>query len=209
MKLWVFGDSYSKKFGDKYGWDKKYTNLKGYYPKCFGEILSEKMNLELMNFADYGYCNDDIFHTFVEEIDNIKDEDIIIFQLGSSRILRLVDKSGEFRTIDLTWYREYQHFNEEQVCIDSILANRNSEKYNEEINDWVKIIKIAKPNNNLIFWTPVEESSKNTNILPYRKFTSLSEETNNEIMDQHYGEVGHQELADYLFKVIKQEKNII
>lgn len=202
MKLWIFGDSFSKKFESKYGWDKKYTAWKGYFPKVYGEIVSETLGLELKNYGSYGYCNYDIFHSFINVVDEIHEEDIIIIQWGSTRLMRLVDINKEFRTIDLNWNREYSFFNESQECIDTILKNRKSELYKQEIDDWIKIIKLAKPNNYIIFWTPTIESHGNTNMLPFYNLTTIDDETEHELKDSHLSEIGHQEFAKLLINTI-------
>ena len=203
MKLWIFGDSFSKKFEDKYGWDKKYTKWKGYFPKVYGEIVSQILGMELKNMGSYGYCNYDIFHSFIDSVDEIKEEDIVIIQWGSTRLMRLVDINNEFRTIDLNWNREYSLFNEKRECIDSILTNRKSELYKQEIEDWIKIIKRAKPNNKIIFWTPTIESSGISDMLPFYNFTTIDDETNHELKDSHLSETGHREFATFLINKLK------
>jgi hypothetical protein len=209
MKLWIFGDSFSKKFESNYGWDKKYTAWKGYFPKVYGEIVSETLGLELKNYGSYGYCNYDIFHSFINVVDEIHEEDIIIIQWGSTRLMRLVDVSNEFRTIDLNWNREYSLFKESQECIDTILINRKSDLYKQEIDDWIKIIKLSKPNNRIIFWTPTIESSGNPNMLPYYNFTTIADETNYELKDSHLSETGHQEFAKLLInKLTNNEQRL-
>ena len=209
MRLWVFGDSYSKKFETKYGWDKNYIQIKGYYPKVFGDIVSESLSFELKNLSAYGNSNYDIFHSFVSVIDEIEPNDVIIIQWVSMRIIRLVDKENEFRTIDLGWTREYPHFNESQESIDQILTNRKSPLYKEEIDDWIKIIKTSKPTNRIIFWSPIEESTGNPNMLPYYKFTTIADETNNNLKDSHLSELGHQEFAKLLInKITNNEQRL-
>jgi hypothetical protein len=208
MKLWVFGDSFSKKFEDKFGWDKKYTQWKGYFPKVYGEIVSETLGIELLNYGSYGFCNYDIFHSFVQVIDEINVEDIIIIQWGSTRLMRLADINDQFRTIDLNWNREYSFFKESQESIDTILTNRKSELYKQEIDDWIKVIKTAKPNNQIIFWTPTVESSGNVDMLPYYNFTTIDDETNHELKDSHLSETGHQEFAKLLIiKIMNNKKS--
>lgn len=198
MKLWVFGDSFSKKFENKFGWDKKYTQWKGYFPKVYGEIVSESLGIELKNYGSYGFCNYDILHSFVKVMDNIETEDIIIIQWGSTRLMRLADINNEFRTIDLNWNREYSFFKESQDSIDTILRNRKSELYKQEIEDWIKLIKMSKPSNRIIFWTPTIESSGNPDMLPFYNFSTINDETNGELKDSHLSETGHQEFAKLL-----------
>lgn len=211
MKLWIFGDSFSKKFETKYGWDRNYIQIKGYHPKVFGELLSESLGFELKNFSAYGNSNYDIFHSFVDVIDRIEPNDIIIIQWVSMRIIRLVDKDNEFRTIDLNWNREYPFFNESQESIDAILNNRKSELFKQEIDDWIKIIKISKSNNKIIFWSPIEESTGNSNMLPFYSFNTINDETNGELKDLHLSETGHQEFAKLLLDKIKnnEKSNLI
>jgi hypothetical protein len=204
MKIWVFGDSYSKKFEDKYGWDKKYTQLKGYFPKTFSELISNDLQIELKNYAEYGNCNNDIFHSIVNVIYEIKKNDLVFIQWANTKRFRLVDKSGEFRTIQFGWDREYDFFNEKKETINEILSNRESANYFNEIDDWTKIINLALPKRKIIFWSPLTE-----NVINFHHFTTIAEETNFEINDQHYGEVGHQELANYFLKLLTNKKTIL
>ena len=84
--LWVFGDSYSSKSTPDYGPEHslykndfrvKYGNFKGYYPKHFPELVSEELGLKLVNVAQPSTSNDQIFHSFIDNMNKIKPNDIL------------------------------------------------------------------------------------------------------------------------------------
>ena len=76
--IWIFGDSFSVKFGDVSAdsppeFD-RYIRLKGYSPKMYYELLSEEYNQEVNNFSRGGMSNDYIFLKFMENYKNINED---------------------------------------------------------------------------------------------------------------------------------------
>jgi len=65
-QLWVFGDSFSVPF-EKVKDEHPYVPYKGYCPKIFSNIISENLNLQLMDRSHGGSSNYDIFHTYIKE----------------------------------------------------------------------------------------------------------------------------------------------
>jgi hypothetical protein len=210
MKLWTFGDSFSCSFSSDYLFIKNYRNFKGYTPKIYSEIISEKLKIELINCAKSADSNYDIIHRFMQEIENISNEDLVFVQFSSLYRFRLVNKIGQFASIAGHWDGLYDQFEESEETIKEIGANRLSKKYKEEIDDWIKMIKLILKNNTIIFWTPFIESSENPHMLPFYNFTDIANETNFKIKDSHYGEIGHSQLADFIMKkIINNEKRIL
>lgn len=210
MRIWIFGDSFSSNLtlDSKLTWIKDYTNHIGYEPKTYGDIMSDVLNYDVINCAKSGNSNYDIFSCFLNYIEDIKKDDIIIIQFTSVYRFRLVNKNDDFESISAGWDYLYNHFNESDLTIQEVGVNRMSKKYLIEIDDWIKVIKLLLPNNQLLFWTPFVESTGNPNILPLFNFTHIAEETNYKIKDSHYGELGHQELANYFLKILNNEKKM-
>ena len=209
MKLWTFGDSFSCSFTSDYKWVKNYTEFKGYCPKIYSEIISEKLDIDLINCAKSADSNYDIIHKFMVEVDNICNDDMVFIQFSSLYRFRLVDKNGNFAPIAGHWDELYYQFEESEETIKEIGINRLSVKYEEEIDDWIKMVKLILKDNTVIFWTPFIESSKNVNMLPYYEFTDIANETNFKVKDSHYGEIGHSQLADFILKkMIKNERRL-
>ena len=48
--LWTFGDSFTARFANT-GWSTNYVKWKGYIPKVYGEIISDKLEMQLQNWA--------------------------------------------------------------------------------------------------------------------------------------------------------------
>jgi hypothetical protein len=209
MKLWTFGDSFSCSFSSDYLFIRRYRNFKGYTPKIYSETISEKLNIELVNCAKSADSNYDIIHRFIQEADKISKDDMVFIQFSSLYRFRLVNKWGDFQPMSTHWGEFYSHFEEKEETIKEIGINRLSKKYQEEVDDWIKMIKLILKNNIVIFWSPFEETTGNLNMLPYYNFTNMTIETNNKINDHHYGEIGHKELSDYILNIYNTKKTII
>ena len=124
MKLWTFGDSFSCSFSSDYLFIKNYRNFKGYTPKIYSEIISEKLKIELINCAKSADSNYDIIHRFMQEIENISNEDLVFVQFSSLYRFRLVNKIGQFASIAGHWDGLYDQFEESEETIKEIGANR-------------------------------------------------------------------------------------
>ena len=208
MKLWTFGDSFSCSFSENHPHCKNYREFKGYTPKIYSEIISDELKIELINCSKCADSNYGIIHRFIQEVDKISDEDIVFIQFSSLYRFRLVNKKGEFETV-FSWDYSFSNFEENENTLKEIGINRLSEKYEEEIDDWIKIIQLILKNNTIVFWTPFIESSKNKNMLPFYNFTDIFNEPNSKLKDSHYGEIGHLQLADYIMKKIIKKENTL
>ena len=209
MKLWSFGDSFSCKLSSEHKWAKSYIDFKGYVPRIYSELISDKLGIELKNFAKSGDSNYGIFHEFVEKAEEINPTDIAIVQFSSVYRFRLVNKNNEFESISSYWNDCYDKFNESEQSIQEIGINRMSKKYLSEIEDWIKIINLSFRSNKIIFWSPFEESTGNKNMLPYYELPDITKETNGMVNDHHYGEIAHAQIADVILSKIINKKDII
>ena len=209
-RLWTFGDSFTAPFFPL-AWGKDYIDWKGYIPKVHGEIIAEKLGYELINLGKGGIDNYRILETICENLVGIKTGDIVIIGWTSPIRFRLVSEGkNEF------WYSilpELPRFKEEKMnyenvfdnlisenTLNEILYNRKSEKYINEVINWGKLIDRALIDNIVIHWSPFSKFGSINSITNCNK---IYQETNNELLDQHFSEIGQMELANELMKIIE------
>ena len=208
--LWVFGDSFSVPF-EKMIDDHPYIPYKGYCPKIFSILLSEKFDFRLRDCARGGSSNYDIFHTFIKNIDNILEDDIIIFGWTQTIRFRVANKNNDFYDVIIAVVDKMIEFH--GVPCNSLIDisdNRaKSSVYFDELYDFIKIIEKSKPNCKILHWTWVEPYFKDRYekrfydlLIPYKKYKTVKEETNENVNDFHYGELGHYELYEELSKFL-------
>lgn len=95
MKLWVFGQSLCMPFklAEYQGWP---------------FLLSKKLNIEYENLSQAGTDNFFIYHTFLENYQRIKDDDIVVIGWSHpSRKTFIVDKSNTAHTDALSYSLHY------------------------------------------------------------------------------------------------------
>lgn len=230
MKLWIFGDSFSQKFSD---FDQKlydpidyrvrYHIWKGYSPKCYGEIIAEQLNYDLEILASAGNSNDEIFHSFIDEMDKITDGDIVIVNWTYPNRFRIADDNNKFEKVMIQAGCKSPNRFVSEKTLEEIGVNRNSSSiYYKEVSNYTKVIKKICGNKILpIFWYFSDlsrERDKDENIksffedvIPLHNYETLTIETLGVMEDGHYSEDGHKELAEDLYKIIniwKQTKQI-
>jgi hypothetical protein len=205
--LWTFGDSFTEGYTDRYQWSRDYIKWKGYVPKVYGDIISDKLNIVLKNMAISGSDNYTILERVCENVDKIKDDDLIIIGWSSPIRFRLVDQS-ETKWISLRElnYNSIDCFGKmiSQSTFQEILINRTALLYTNEVNNWIKLLNQTFKYNKIIHWSPF---IKNLNGIYLNKFNRIRRETNEEVGDYHYSETGNIELANRLISIIN--KNII
>jgi hypothetical protein len=206
-KIWYFGDSNTESYNPQYTWASKYIDWKGYTPKHWTELLSEKLDLPYTNLGLGGCDNYTIFDTLINNIDKISADDIII--IGWTIPIR-----GRIANLDDNkWFTIVPLSNPNLKCItnDAILqlvSLRDSKLYVEEVLLWQKIIQKAFQSNTLIFWSYFPEFS-NKGIVDYKywlgktEFLSINDETKGKIKDGHFGEKGNDVISNVMFNEIK------
>jgi hypothetical protein len=212
-KLWIFGDSFSTPFNHESNriWSNKYIEWKGYTPKIFSDILSEELNLELCNMGVGGSCNDTIFESIYANAHDIKKGDIII--IGWSNILRF-----RVATENKEWWSvipEYTHTYSNKLpffsknSLDEMVYNRSYSIYEDSLTKKKNFIKWLFKNNIVIQWSPFESITKQK--IKNGALNTLEDETNGEIQNKHYSEIGHKELALGMHRLINIQitRNII
>jgi hypothetical protein len=213
--LWIFGDSFSvpfKKIEDVH----PYIPYKGYCPKIFSDILSEELDLNLIDMSVGGCSNQTILHTYIKNVNKIKSNDILIFGWTQPIRFRIASKRNDFYDVIIAVAPYMEEFIDMSIdTLNDITINRSTHSiFWDELIDYVNIINKTS-NESLIFhWTWVEPTkdidtnvyeNKFYNLLePFKKYKTVKEETNGAIDDFHYGEAGHIELANDLLGRIKK-----
>jgi hypothetical protein len=197
--IWFFGASNTTYWDTTHQWTKDYIKFCGYTPKHFTEILSGKLNLNLINKGIGATDNYTIFETILSNIDNIKEGDKIVVDWVSILRFRVV-ANDKFKTIISTDGLDEIAFLSKNT-MNEILINRDSILYVNEVIHWSNVLKkIFK--NNIIFWSIFKEFKNNSDIIYMNsgvsKF-SIINETNGCIKDLHLGEAGHIELSNHLY----------
>ncbi len=200
--LWTFGDSLTERFRDDHEWSKKYIEWKGYTPKVYGELLSDELKLKLENKGSNGSDNYKIFETICRTAKDIKDGDKIIIGWSDVARFRLVGANGKWVSLIPNFKNHINDLGYVTIdTVEQILVNRgDSTLYTDEVNSWIEFINLHFKNNEVIHWT---QFNKEFNAHRLDLFTTITKETNGEIFDRHYGEIGQKELAGYFIKLLK------
>lgn len=196
-KLYLFGDSFTD--ANIISNNKSYLQWKGYTPKTFQQIISEKLDLEIVNFSkSYGMDNYTIFQEICDNINKI-DNSIVVINWSEPVRFRMVDTTTQkWRTIipesTMRLKKGLPYVNGVlNETIDNVFLNRENQLWLTEINSWVNIINRALSNNIIVHWSWYGNNNRET----------ILEETNGEVNDFHYSENGHLQLSTWIMEQIK------
>ena len=206
QKLYIFGDSFSAGFSFESNWTNNYVNWKGYTPKGFSEIISQKLNLELINLADNASDNYSILQKFCDNVKNIKKNDLVIIGWSSPLRFRLV--SNDWITIlpnyDKFSTKEIDKTKISESTLIEILLNRDDVRYCNEVNSWIKLLNNL--DKNIIHWTPFDQR---LDCMFLSKFETIVTETNGELNDWHFSENCHLQLSDLFISKFKKKNKML
>ena len=206
QKLYIFGDSFSAGFSFESNWTNNYVNWKGYTPQGFGEIISQKLNLELINLSENASDNYSILQKFCDNEKNIKKNDLVIIGWSSPLRFRLVSKDW------ITILPNYDKFSTKEIdktkisesTLIEILLNRDDIRYCNEVNSWIKLLNNL--DKNIIHWTPFDQR---LDCMFLNKFETIVTETNGKLNDWHFSENGHKQLSDLFINKFKSKNKIL
>jgi hypothetical protein len=210
QKLWVFGDSFSVPF--ELMKHIPYIPYKGYVPKIYSEVVAEEFGYELMDNAVGGASNVTIFHKFISVVDQIADNDVVIFGWTQNFRFRIASETNLFTDILIGVIDQYVINNFSKEALLEIGDNKESQSvYFTEITDYIKLINHTLKNNIVLHWTWVEpnknpdrnEQKYYDQLLPFKKYLSVTQETDYKLDDFHYGEMGHYDLAQKIISKIE------
>lgn len=205
-KLWTFGDSFSQPFLE---WSDEYLKWKGYTPKVYGEIVSQRLGMEYNNIAKIGNSNYDIFESICKNIHLINKEDVVV--IGWSNVLRFrlanthkdIWQGFQPDTWDSLNDSNNLFSNLSKNTIDEILYNRsNSDLYKKELLNWITLLEHTLKDNPVINWT----WSKWEWEMGGFDYETIWGETDGTIRDLHWSENGHYEFSDWIISKINLQK---
>jgi hypothetical protein len=206
--LWTFGDSLTEGYNIKYEWSKSYIDWKGYTPKVHGEVISEKLNLDLRNLGLGGSDNYSIFQNFCDVSNKIKEDDIVIFGWSSPMRFRLVGNHNTWKTFIPNYTKNLSDINGISInTINELLIHRDNVKFVEEVNSWITLIDNFLVNVNHVHWTIFDDRIKAHMI---RGLNTIKNETNGDVDDGHFSEEGQFQLSEKLIHLLSiKNKNTL
>lgn len=215
-KLWVFGDNSSCIFGKtkerRFEYYKKYRN--GNFPISWSELLSNKLEFKLNNYAIEGQSNYDIFEWFCKISNRFQENDIVLIGWSNIQNYRLVDQhSGDYVTVRPNAIKKS---NDSKFLhginlntIDEISNNRENNKWIGEINAWEGLIEnYCKLKGCKIFYWSFDKKLNKQHYIgglhpDFREYLisigaeDITKETNGLLTDKHFGEKGHFIQSEY------------
>ena len=227
-KLFIFGCSYSSKF-EYSGINTDYKNYLNGWPKSWSEILSDKMELELVNHAKGGKSNDSIFEDFCKESTKIQKGDVVI--IGWSYINRFRICSTEDNKdywVDVSIHDSesiLEQTNFSKRTVEEICLSRDNDLYEMELHNREKLISdyLKLKKSNLFIWNGGFPFKNQENYLlerfregPLETFDTfvdrhggftITKETENRIHDNHLGKYGHLVQAELFYDEIIKKYN--
>lgn len=206
--VWVFGDSFSVDFeNNRIGNFELYKDLKGYFPKSWGKILSEELGYEYRNFAQGGWDNYSILQSFCENLTEIKPNDIVFVGWAPEPRIRITDENGEWRSFNVMAQIDWGEISSE--CILDLLLNRVTGEHREpnkgveeERTAWENMIKFTMKDMISHIWKWGDNGL-------FMKFETIEQETNGLIPDGHWSENGHIEFSKYLIRKLRLSNKLI
>ncbi len=202
-KLWIFGDSFSNLF---YWTQPDYHKLKNGNAKIFCELLSEKLNLELMLNSTGGHSNESIFLSFVRELDKIENDDIVIVNWTEPLRFRLINNNGYFMDINTYHFNDYEEYEIDDISkntIRELLVHRGTKNYTSVLCDYIKIINKSLPENQIIHWSWINFNGNVPLTIDYMDLKTIKDETKGQINDAHYNDESHFILFEVFDKLIE------
>jgi hypothetical protein len=214
--LWVFGDNSSSIFGKtrerRYFYYSQYR--KGIFPKTWSELLSEKLNLHLRNYAIGGQSNYDIFEWFCKLSTSIQKDDVVIIGWSDIENFRIVNQSdGEFITARpgaLKYVNQHGFLNGINLTtINELHNNRINKVWGSEVFNWENLINLLSKTIGfkIYYWTfdkkihkPYYIGGNTSDLYEHLKglgAETITLETKNELNDNQFGEKGQQIQYEY------------
>jgi hypothetical protein len=193
----VFGDSFSEDYkkiigqSPKSSYAEQYVEYLGRDFKMYTDLLSEHLNVPIVNHSIGGICNEHIFMLFMEIYPKIKSDDIVVFGWTDLGRFLVPHESIHFNK---GWISNIfpNNFLSEQTTREVVIM-MDHKSYVKKQLDLIKFIDGILSNNTTIHWTWVTTVQEN--------LLSIKNETNGAVQDFHYGEKGH----EFLFKQIIEQ----
>jgi hypothetical protein len=239
-KLWVFGDSYTAEYypvGEVFTVS-NYDHYKAYrggsLPDVWPTILGRKLECEVENLAVGGSANANIFISFLDVCDQLKENDRVIIGWANNKRFVAANFSDNILNNILPCDNDFPGCLISKNAIDEIFYNRTHPVWHKEIYAWIKIINLYcdLKKVKVHHWTSDEDITSDFNKIDNEKYISVLDsndrnlglmeriteinyeqtgthsqichETNFVVHDGHFGEFGHIAQADYFYNFIKK-----
>ena len=202
------------------GVKKEYVNYKNGWPKSWSEILSEKLNMTLINKAKGGLGNDAIFDEFCIQSDKIEKNDIVIIGWSYLNRFRFPKFIEDWKWENMSVYSEPPPLSKR--TIEQVGVSRDNILYEDELHNRETLIKSyaklkgfkvyfwnaalpLKNENGYLLQNIERESNEDTFIQIVSRLggQKIIDETNGIVNDNHLGEVGHIIQANLFYDEIK------
>ena len=218
-RIWTFGDSFTASFKPEpeiakiVDWRNEYCEFKGYIPGVYGEVISQILDIPLMNMGIGGSDNYTILDAIIDSCDIIKEDDIIIVGWSSVLRSRLVNINDVFTPIipNLPEKNLAEFFGVKQSTLDDILVNRSHVLYIKELNKFIKLVNHLFPKNKIIQWSPFYSWANNEGVNVQKMnidIVGINRETKNVVRDGHFSEQTHKNLAHKMIEILDKGGSI-
>ena len=232
-RLIIFGDSFSNSwerivsnrpytYQTKYA--KQFRDKHHHFPIHFSDILKEKFGFyEVINESNNGSDNYTIMESVGNQISYIKDNDFALIGWSDITRWRYIDNNNSWNISYISDInKETNHYDirkrkrkpnsyKDVPYMESQSLLRNNSLTMKEIESWQYII--SKAIKNVFFWTPFYY--ENFNNVPFKtnirrdESGTITEDTNGEIVDDHWGETGHKIIGNWLYEEIKNKNRLL
>lgn len=213
-KLFLFGDSFT--FG--YGCTKndEFT-LKYKKPEdlLWFEIISNKFNLEIINYGMGLYSNDKIIDSVIDSYDAIGENDYVLIEKGFTHrfdmpnlddnyLITIAPSPRNLLTKDFT-LASMDYTEDEIKSIEYMVVTLDSklirDRQTKRLNFLKKIIE-SKKVKKCILWDIEDYTERNV-------YERIVDATDGEINDHHWSFKGHKLFAEEMIKLLNKPKEII
>ena len=192
MRVWTFGDSFTWGYMCKPGM--------AYYEsteprKIWPELLSESLDCELINKSLNGSSNYSIVMSVAEHLHEINKDDIVI--VGTSSPFRVLSYNKGTLQID-DKVNHWKNVNTPDYPDNKVLIDYLSEEVLPYEKEW-----------NVYFSTMIQYMLQgyNGHVWDWKireRFTTIKQETNDKIWDDHWSWEGHTQMFEYIKGVINE-----
>lgn len=205
-KLWCFGDSFTKGGGleDWSVFRKKYPEKKKIWP----EIVGKELNMEVVNHG-YSWCGTTlVLKNLFYFLPSINDNDIVILSTGNPRSILMPpmkEDSSLLRTVlvpnkDLP-HNDSPFKNEDEKEIANMYAQKiidpNLQQYDKFWYEYLQLVQ------NTLTRLGIRNYLWSWKL--WTEFETITEYTNGEVNDLHWSWNGHEQMAEYMLKKIKND----
>jgi hypothetical protein len=206
----------------------------GKLPDVWPTILGERLGLEVKNYGVGGSANTNIFLNFLDVCDKLQENDRVIVGWANNKRFVAANFTHHIFNNILPCDSEFKETHLSKSTIEEIFYNRTHSIWHKEIYGWIKIMNLYcdLKKVKIHHWTSDYDISCEFNKRDEEKFISVLDsenkclglmehiselnynqtgtesrivhETNNEVLDGHFGEYGHIAQADYFYNFIKK-----